>query len=889
MSLHSDGGGMDDHLSPKRTAMRFPVWLKFALVLCGLATGNAGYLAFDSVMRFRIVEAIQAWMPQERSHGFVERAYLDAEGTTHRYMVFVPHSIREDEQLPLMVYLNGHGENGVNPFAPLKNGLAHAVWEDECNFPFVVVWPLCAEGDSWTRPGRSTERAISIMHAVARQYHTDPDRVYLTGISSGGTGTWAVAARYPKLFAAIVPVSAVVDDQAARQVAAAKIPVWGYAVQEDNSDLLKSNRAAHRRLLEAGVSSHLTEVTTRGNTAKDAHDAWSFAYRDGGMYRWLAAQSRSLRQHQLSTFELVDLSKVSDAENLTETADPIYGAIAKIPSGGPRALFSLISDRSEQAVEEVHLEFRCRNRVTRFGIGLLTNQGGGTPQGAAVELSIDDLSSGGLYSWPDRDCLATAVPVAERAFVNDGWNDLRCKFESGRTLVELNGWTWVDTDRIEMRRSRSVLGFVAEGEATAHVELRNLRILRDNLASAANGNRVLGNTPSVDIRENAFRLSGDGHRSVTREAVFEGWRRCEMSHANARLAWNMEPGFRFGAATLRTVVPSAAESSVHGPVCRMMLADGEVRYSSPWQHARIDLTRKFGLRDATTLRDYQRVLKANFERTAETLPAELRFDVVSDQARRVDWVSDRDGNGLRGIVYAKPDVWRDRVGEVDDLLWRGPLLAFLPLAKNGIGCRPEESVLLPGLAWCGGARCVVIEEVTHSEGSTFRRRFWADPLRDFLILKSTVDVDGTLREQVDVQYTRHDDGRWWPRSWEVMAWPKLSNAISELPFAGNEWLFHAAQANVIDEALSDDADLTLATGRLPLGTVGFDQKHNEWFEQLANDQRRRLPPDEVMAMTSADVTWTRESSSSLWIGGGLMMLTASWLLLRQWRKRGSRV
>lgn len=321
---------------PGQSASNASVWRKPVLWVGVLVLVNAAYLLCDSGVRARLIDRVGEWVPERQVRGFIEQSFRDADGVEHRYMVFVPHAVAENGRLPLLVYLNGTGENGPDPIAPLRNGMAHALWEDEQNFPFVVVWPKCDAGDAWTANSRSTARAMAIAKTVAERYQTDPDRVYLSGISSGGAGTWAVAARYAVEFAAMIPVSGTAEERVVRQVAQARLPVWAYSEEDDSIELVKSNRQAHRVLLGMGLSPHLTEVGTKGDDAKDGHDAWSFAYRDGGMYRWLAAQRRSHRSMEKPRFELIELSQVAESGLPVESPDPIFGSMIRIPAGGKR-------------------------------------------------------------------------------------------------------------------------------------------------------------------------------------------------------------------------------------------------------------------------------------------------------------------------------------------------------------------------------------------------------------------------------------------------------------------------------------------------------------------------------------------------------------------------
>lgn len=458
------------------------------------------------------------------------------------------------------------------------------------------------------------------------------------------------------------------------------------------------------------------------------------------------------------------------------------------------------------------------------------------------------------------------------------------RFERGRIVAELNGWTLIDREHMGLVTPEAVLGFVAQGESAAHVDVRNLRVRREP-QSYWPSERFKAATPN-EVNAATSEPSGVSH-TVSVDEVLAGWKRREESHPAVDLSWASVPGYRFAASSFRSTGTAAEVDQNRGGLSRLKLTPEQVRYSSPWQHARLDLTRKVGLRDSTTLRDYQRVFKANFVELGQKQPDSLMLSVACDGMRRVDYVSDENGRGYRGIEFSRADVWRDRVGEMDDLLWRGPLLAFRPLSKCGIGCSVEKCVVFPEIAWTGGARCVVIDETSQVEGSTFQRRFWADPQRDFLVLKGTVTVDGLLREQIDVQYGLNSEGKWWPVGWEAVAWPRLASSISEFQFAGNEWLFQAASAKVMHNPPADDITIAQQETRIPPGTIGFDQRSNEWFEQLADTRRRKLDASEVMARTVADVSWEPGSPrDTRWIVGGLVVLAGGWILIRRLRRRG---
>ena len=217
-------------------------WGFAALLVAGFAVMNGVFVWFDPSLQQNLLYGVRRFAGLEQRNGFLKRTYHDSDGTLHTYMVFVPDPTLRAGQPPLVVYLNGHGENGDDCLAPLRNGLAPVIWEDERAFPFVVVWPQCDKGDQWVHGSRSSERALAIMRDVAEEFRTDPDRVYLTGISSGGTGTWAIAAGNPDLFAAILPMSAVASGSDVEKVVQAKLPVWSFVVSEDGPGLADTKR-----------------------------------------------------------------------------------------------------------------------------------------------------------------------------------------------------------------------------------------------------------------------------------------------------------------------------------------------------------------------------------------------------------------------------------------------------------------------------------------------------------------------------------------------------------------------------------------------------------------------------------------------------------------------
>src|SRR5487761_1734967 len=125
---------------------------------------------------------------------------------TRRYLLYLPtdYDAGQDRRWPLVLFLHGSGERGDDVQLVTQQGLPKLVEEGE-NFPFLLVSPQCPERGWWTTEENSAALA-ALLDEIEQNYAVDPDRVYVTGLSMGGYGTWALATAYPQRFAAIVPI-----------------------------------------------------------------------------------------------------------------------------------------------------------------------------------------------------------------------------------------------------------------------------------------------------------------------------------------------------------------------------------------------------------------------------------------------------------------------------------------------------------------------------------------------------------------------------------------------------------------------------------------------------------------------------------------------------------
>lgn len=221
------------------------------------------------------------------ARGFQNRVYTDAAGKAHPFVVFVPAKYEPGTKPPVMLFLHGAGERGSNNIDQIMVGLGPAIWKRKGTFPFVTVIPQCRIGSNWLADGPDAQWALAMLKQTEKEFGTDPDRVYLTGLSMGGGGTWSIAAKDPSAWAAIVPMCSGPDAANAAKFAAARLPIWNFCGDKDREGTVKANRTMHEALTKAGAVAKYTEYPGVG------HNCWDDAYGTDALYTWLLEQARS--------------------------------------------------------------------------------------------------------------------------------------------------------------------------------------------------------------------------------------------------------------------------------------------------------------------------------------------------------------------------------------------------------------------------------------------------------------------------------------------------------------------------------------------------------------------------------------------------------------------
>jgi poly(3-hydroxybutyrate) depolymerase len=198
-----------------------------------------------------------------------------------QYLLHVPDAYYDDdtEEWPLIVFLHGGGESGTDPsviqfFGPPARTLEG--WQS----PFIILSPQSpGEWHRWI-----ADEVIELLDRIVGEYRVDADRIYLTGLSYGGHGTWTVSSEYPDKFAALVPICGWGDVRDVERIK--NIPTWIFHGEKDESVNVDASREMYEALKQAGGTPTLTLYPELD------HYVWEQTYNSDALYEWLLSNRR---------------------------------------------------------------------------------------------------------------------------------------------------------------------------------------------------------------------------------------------------------------------------------------------------------------------------------------------------------------------------------------------------------------------------------------------------------------------------------------------------------------------------------------------------------------------------------------------------------------------
>lgn len=239
--------------------------------------------------------------PQQET-GFLNRT-IQVKNVVYRYQVYLPEDWRHNDhkRWPIILFLHGRGERGSEGMWQTQIGLPEAIRDHPERWPFIVVMPQCAIDRFWTDRDMMA-MAVAELDEETREFHGDPDRTYLSGLSLGGYGSWELAKQYPRRWAAIAIAAggifwsyaperwqriSTLPDEYAR--AGVNIPIWLFHGAEDNVVASRQDELLYTALKNQG--GHVRLWVYQGLK----HDCWTRAYNEPELPRWLLSHRRETR------------------------------------------------------------------------------------------------------------------------------------------------------------------------------------------------------------------------------------------------------------------------------------------------------------------------------------------------------------------------------------------------------------------------------------------------------------------------------------------------------------------------------------------------------------------------------------------------------------------
>ena len=213
-----------------------------------------------------------------------------------------------NQELPgatsVLLFLHGTGERGDNNFKQLYHGAAEVIsWSEKNSEKVLLLFPQCPDEEQWvntpwdalshTMPEESSSLrlAMGMLDSEIKRTGADVTRIYISGISMGGYGTWDAVSRYPGLFAAAFPVCGGADIAQAPKLK--DLPVLTF--HGDSDTVVPTSRT---REMVAALQAAGNKAVTYIEVPNCGHDSWFTAFRDDASWKWLFSQKNSSLSRQ---------------------------------------------------------------------------------------------------------------------------------------------------------------------------------------------------------------------------------------------------------------------------------------------------------------------------------------------------------------------------------------------------------------------------------------------------------------------------------------------------------------------------------------------------------------------------------------------------------------
>ena len=224
--------------------------------------------------------------------------YKTSFGEQLPYQIYLP-KIEEGQKVPIILFLHGAGERGndnkrqtAHGFHPLVN------FSKNNNKPAIIISPQCPKGMQWVNvkwntkahdlpefPSTPLRLALELLDIKVNSLPVDKSRIYISGLSMGGYGTWDAISRKPNYFAAALPLCGGADTKQAAKLS--KMPIWTVHGDKDGAIPVSRSRDMVKALKDAGSNITYTEHPGVG------HNVWTKTYADQKILNWLFSQRKN--------------------------------------------------------------------------------------------------------------------------------------------------------------------------------------------------------------------------------------------------------------------------------------------------------------------------------------------------------------------------------------------------------------------------------------------------------------------------------------------------------------------------------------------------------------------------------------------------------------------
>jgi predicted peptidase len=236
---------------------------------------------------------------------YQKHMYVNSSGDTLPYRILFPEDYDHQKNYPLLVFLHGAGERGSDNEKQLTHGASLFLKpENRKNFPAIILFPQCATESYWSSvqidrssmplalnfdyskpPTTPLISVIELVQKISKEERVRKSSIYIVGLSMGGMGTFEAVYRYPKLFAAAIPICGG-GDSARYDSRVRKIPFWVFHGDKDAVVAVNHSRRMINRLEALKATVKYTEYKEVN------HNSWDFAFAEAEFLPWLFSHKR---------------------------------------------------------------------------------------------------------------------------------------------------------------------------------------------------------------------------------------------------------------------------------------------------------------------------------------------------------------------------------------------------------------------------------------------------------------------------------------------------------------------------------------------------------------------------------------------------------------------